>query len=123
MNNNKRIFGAVFLTAIYFFALGAVSNSIKYSEILKISAPVEVLVFSNFSETLFYQSQKTENSVSYYNSIPTQWFKNDFKSLWATIKAVNKQFETSIANYLTQYENFILSFEDIDIIFPAHYFW
>ena len=123
MKSSIRILNMVFLTAIYCFAIGAVSNSYAYSDFSNNQTSSEEKISSNFSSTLFYHTSQSESSLNSFNNLPVPNFKNSFTGLWAIINASEQLFQTNFVQYSTFSRNLLIRHRKSDIIFQFNYFW
>ena len=123
MKNKIRILSAVVLTAIYCFAVGAVKESLTYSDFQSNSTTSQEQYFSDFSTKLFCLTSQTESSVSNINNLPAPNFKNSINELWTIAKTTEQLFETAFSQYTNISRNFLIQHRKTDIIFPFHYFW
>jgi hypothetical protein len=72
---------------------------------------------------LFCFATKNENSIKEYSQLPSVSPKNHFNDLITSEKSTELFLLNKISKYIVNCETFVLSFPQILIIFPFHYFY
>jgi len=123
VKNGIRILSVVFLTAIYCFAAGVVTESLTHSDFQSNPITAHERFFSDFTTKLFCHTSQSESSVNNYNKRPVSNFRNPFSGIWAVAETTERLFETAFSQYTNISRNFLIQHRKTSIIFPFHYFW
>jgi hypothetical protein len=123
MNKRNRILSAVFLTAIYCFAIGIVSQSFSYSDnSLKQTSANEKFILE-ISTELFCHTSQTLNYLNSFNNLFAPNYDNTYIGLWKIEKVNEQLIETELSQYISFSNNILIKNRKSDLIYPFHYFW
>jgi hypothetical protein len=117
-----KILSLVGLIAIYCSAIGAVNNSLVYSDISINKTSSQEKVISFLSEKLFLHTS-SDSSLKDYNNLPGPDFKKQLTGLFAIINATEHLIGSEFSQYTTFTRSILVNHRNTDIIFPFHYFW
>jgi hypothetical protein len=123
VKNHIKILSVIGLIAIYCFAIGAVNNTVFYSDISFTKSSSQENVIPDLPEKIFLHTSNSEISVKDCNNLPVPKFKNYFTGLEAFLKATDLLYGSEYSQYTTFTRTFLINHRKSDIIFPFHYFW
>jgi hypothetical protein len=123
VKSNARILSALFLTAVYCFAMVVVTGS--YAHPANPHQPIssKKKLIAEFSTKQLWHTTPSESSVNYVNNLPSPNSKNPCAEPWAVVNATERLFETAFAQYTSCSGKTLINHRKSDIIFPHHYFW
>lgn len=122
MKNWIRIASVVFFTAIYCFAMGAVTEARVHVDPTAASSSKEKVI-SELSAKFYSHTAPTEIASSNFNNLPTENFKNPLAPFDVPFKAQEQGYEARSSQYISRSQNVLIHVRKSDTIFPFHYFW
>jgi hypothetical protein len=123
MKGSVRIMGVVFLTAIYCYAMGVVTESYTHPGNPHQPASPEKKLIAEFSSKQLCHTAQTENDASDTNHLSAPGYKNPLAGFGALAKAKELLLEASFSRYSSFAMNILIKYRKSDIVFPFHYFW
>lgn len=118
-----KILSVVFLTAIYCFAIGVVTQSLAHANFKDKSASSQEKIISEISSKLFYHTSQTESSLNSFNIFSFKNFKNPFIVFSPLVINTEELFCSEFSQYFSFSRNILIKYRKSDMIFPFHYFW
>ncbi|MBT33194.1 MAG: hypothetical protein CMO01_26330 [Thalassobius sp.] len=123
MKEKFRVFGAIILTTIYCFAVGAVAYSPVNSDLTENTKAKPTKYSAAVSSKLAFHTAQVENSIDTFFEFSTPTFKKTFDEFWYIANSVEHLFEAEFIQYERFSLGFLINYRKTDIIFPFHYFW
>ena len=123
INRKVRIFGAIFLIAIYINAIGTVFQSNNYSDTKNLHHSFNVKLLENLNIGLL---ANTTQSIFYLNNFNNERLSNtdNFSLELKSVVKLNEQIiETVIRKFISDSKNALIKYRKYDFIYPFHYFW
>lgn len=124
MKNTLRIWTAVLLTALYCFAIGAVTAALTGSQasVCQDSSPDKTI--SELSAKLYGHALQAKSSINKnLNNLLATSPKLPHTELSVAAEVAEPFFDTAFSAYKSYSKNVLVDSGTFDLIFPFHNFW
>ncbi|AZJ31936.1 MULTISPECIES: hypothetical protein [Tenacibaculum] len=123
MNKVLKFLSLLFITTVYFTAIGYTQEEQSFSN--KLRKPNSALkeYKQKLSSKGLQHTTESENLTNHFNNLPSTNVKNTFSEAGINFKSVELFFNRKYIQYISLSRNTIVNYRKSDLIFPFHYHW